>query len=89
MQIIRFTDVLEQGGPEVVQRSEADMVGEFFTGLYAFSHRFFGMGLLGIEFNVQPLFHWPDDEETDPPGEDDAIRRHADQYFGPVGHFGK
>jgi hypothetical protein len=52
-----------------------------------FNDLFFGTGLFGIKFQVQFLFHRPDDQETDPAGKDDAVWGNADQYLRPFGYL--
>ena len=88
-QIIRFPQVYKYPRFELIEVRQPDMVLVLFTCGYAFDHGFFFVRHFGIEFQVEPLFHWADDEESGAAVKYDAVGCGADQHFGPVGYFRK
>ena len=60
------------------------MVLEFFACSHAFDDGFFRMRYFRIKFNIQPLFHRPDDEKPYPPVKHNAIGCRADDNLGPI-----
>jgi len=86
-QVIRFANVNEEAWPQVIHCRQPDVISKFPAHRHAFDDRLLRMCLRRIEFNIQPFFHGPDNEKAYPPGEDDAVRRHAGEHFRPVGYF--
>jgi len=63
------------------------MVLELISHCQTFKHGFILVGYLRIKLKIQPLFHWPDHEESGAAIKYNAVGCCADEYLGPVGHF--
>jgi len=60
------------------------MVLEFIARLHTFKHRFIFVGYFRIKFNIQPLFHWADDEECGAAVKYSTVWGGADQHLVSV-----
>ena len=63
------------------------MIRELPAGGYAFVDRFLGVRNPGIKFDIEPLFHGPDDQEAYPAVKNDAVGHCTDDDLGPVRHL--